>query len=69
MMTRALVAAMLTLFAVPVLASDASADQRSQTVPSQKCTCPCAQGHETQRSDSRAQPPVDYGETASWPAY
>lgn len=66
MMTRALVVAMPTLSAVPVLASDASADQRRQTVPSQKCACPCAQGHETHRPESRARPPVDYGETASW---
>ncbi len=69
MKTRSIVIAVLMLSASRVLASDASVDQREPASPAQPCTCACVHPREANAPDSRAQPQVDFGETANWPAY
>ena len=68
MTTRSTIVAVLTLSATRVLASDASADQRERASPAQPCRCACVPPREANAPNTRAQPQVDFGETATWPA-
>ncbi len=63
---RLIVAAALVLTAAPVLASDASADQRDLAAKVQTCTCSCR--HEAKETAGQSQPKIDFGEAGRWPA-